>query len=274
MSIFYHQYLLTSRYFVLLLNVVRKFFKTTARKGRGDTDEDELRRSCRPVLAVHERYQPEGSQLRLGRMPAHAALGCLQGKTVLDFGCGPATNSQRLVAAGARVIGLDVDPLVIEKARQVDPQGDYRVWRGLLAKELRGSVNINCILMSFSFCVIPDREIRYILPDMREILPRDGKLVIIEPNQEKAHGVQYPSLHYHRKEGVKTGDFVHVTLGSGKDAILLTDDIYRRHDDYCKLLEEAGFHIELMQEPVPDRNWGEGWELLQKYPPFVLIVAS
>ena len=124
---------------------------------------------------------PTDLELRLGRTPALAALGSLQGKCVLDFGCGPATNSRRLVKSGARVIGFDADPIVIKKARQQDTQGDYRVYRGLLAKEL-GGVCIDCILMSFSYCVIPDREVRYILRDMRKILGEGGKLVIIARN--------------------------------------------------------------------------------------------
>jgi SAM-dependent methyltransferase len=211
-------------------------------------------------------------ELQLGRMPALAALGHLQGKCVLDFGCGPATNSPRLVAAGARVIGFDTDPVVIERARRLDPQGSYDVYRGLLSKELKG-VRIDCILKCFSFCVIPDREIRYILRDMREIL-KEGKLVIIEPNQERAHGIRYNSLHYHRKEAVQTGDLVNVTLGSGENAILLTDDIYRRHDDYRQLLEEAGFKVDLVEEVKPPEDWGNEWELARTYPPFVLIVAT
>lgn len=229
---------------------------------------------------VVDRYQHYTSddnvndpELRLGRIPALTALGRVSGKTVLDLGCGPATNSSRLVAMGAYIIGFDADPVVVQKARQVHPQGDYRLNRGLLAKELE-RVRIERILMSFSFCVIPDREVRYILQDMREMLPKEGRLVIIEPNQEKSHGIQYPSLHYHRKEGVRTGDLVEVTLGSGENAILLTDDIYRRHSDYRQLLEEAGFTIERMEEPLPPKDWGDGRELLEKYPPFVLIVAT
>lgn len=211
-------------------------------------------------------------ELRLGRMPALAALGDLQGKTVLDFGCGPATNSRKLKEAGARVIGFDVDPLVINKARSEDPLSDYRVYRGLLAHEL-GDV-IHCILMSFSFCVIPDREVRYILRDMRKMLHPGGRLIVVEPNQEKAHGIKYQSLHYHRKEGVQTGDLVNVTLGSGDNAILLTDDIYRRHNDYRELLREAGFEVERLEEPAPNPEWGNEWEMTRKYPPFFLIVAT
>ena len=212
-------------------------------------------------------------ELRLGRMPALAALGDLRGKTVLDFGCGPATNSRRLVDAGAKVIGLDIYPSTLEKAREVDPSGDYGPNRGLLAKELEG-VTIDHILASFSICVVPDRELRYHMRDMHKLLSPGGKFVIIEPNQEKSHGIQYKSLHYHKREVVKTGDLVEVTLGSGKDAILLTDDIYRCHDDYRKLLKEAGFRIERFEEPVPAEDWGDEWEMERKYPPFLLIVAT
>lgn len=215
---------------------------------------------------------PNDAELLLGRIPALAALGLLKGKTVLDFGCGPATNSQKLREGGARVIGLDVFDDTVEKARNVDPQGNYRVNRGLLSKELAG-VWIDSILMSYSFCSISDREIRYYLRDMREMLKEGGKLVIIEPNLENALGIQYRTLHYLPKEDVGTGDVVTVMLGTGDNAFPVYD-IYRRHNDYRALLEEAGFRIEQMREPVPERSWGDEWNMERAYPPFLLIEAQ
>lgn len=212
---------------------------------------------------------PEDAEARLGRMPA---LAHVKGKVIVDLGCGPATCGKLLSDAGATVIGLDISPKVIEEARQVDPKGDYRVYRGLLAEKLRGA-EIDCILMSFSFCVIPDREIRYMLRDIRRIISGAARLVIIEPNQERAHGIKYRNVHYHRKKGVQTGDYVHVTLGTGEGAIQLYDDIYRTHADYQELLEEAGFVIETMTEPRPEDDWGKEWEMERKYPPFLLITA-
>jgi SAM-dependent methyltransferase len=214
---------------------------------------------------------PNDAELLLGRMPALAALGNLKGKTVLDFGCGPATNSQKLREGGARVIGLDIYDETLEQARKVDPVGDYRANRGLLSKEL-GGVCIDCILMSYSCCAAPDRELRYVLREMREMLKEGGKLVIIEPNLENALGIQYRTLHYLPKDDVRTGDVVTVMLGAGDKAFPVYD-FYRRHNDYRALLEEAGFRIEQMREPVPERSWGDEWNMERAYPPFLLIEA-
>jgi SAM-dependent methyltransferase len=215
---------------------------------------------------------PELAEWRLGHAPLLLELGAVTDLTILDFGCGPANFSSVLTERGAKIVGFDIDKRVIEQARLADPSGDYRVYRGLLADELKGKA-VDLIIATFSFCLVPDRELRYILRDMRTLLKSGGKLVVLEPNQERAHGIQYANLHYHRKEGVQSGDYVEVTLGAGENAILLTDDIYRTHADYRQLFEEAGFVIEKMMEPRPDATWGEQWEMELKYPPFLLITV-
>lgn len=212
------------------------------------------------------------AEWRLGHEPVMAELEQFAGQTILDFGCGPANFSSVLSQKGLKVIGVDRDRQVIEEARSSDPLGDYRVYRGLLADELAGQ-KIGAIIATFSFCLVPDTELRYILRDMRAALAPGGKLIICEPNQEVSHGIQYANLHYHLKEEVQAGDLVEVTLGSGEGAMLLTDDIYRVHADYRQLLEEAGFVIENMTEPRPGDTWGEEWEMERKFPPFLLITA-
>ncbi len=47
----------------------------------------------------------------------------LKEKTVLDFGCGPGMASRRFVAAGARVIGVDPDPAMLERASHAIGEG-------------------------------------------------------------------------------------------------------------------------------------------------------
>lgn len=214
----------------------------------------------------------ELAEWKLGHLPILATMGSVAGQTILDFGCGPANFSLVLSEQGAAVIGFDADPVVIEQARQHDPHGDYRVNRGLLAQDLVG-VKIDTIIATFSFCVVPDRELRYVLRDMRTLLRPDGRILILEPNLEKAHGIKYANLHYHFMENVQTGDLVSVTLGSGENACELCDDIYRTHTDYRTLLEEAGFTIDQFEEPRPDPSWEGDWELETKFPPFLLVVA-
>lgn len=56
-------------------------------------------------------------------------LGDLDGKEVLDAGCGQGYLSRMLAARGARVTGIDLSPRLIAKARERDPDGrvDYRL---------------------------------------------------------------------------------------------------------------------------------------------------
>lgn len=218
------------------------------------------------------KQNPEIAEWRLGHEPLLKLLGELGHKRVLDFGCGPANFTHILSERGARVSGVDADREVIERAQLKDPRGDYRVHRGLLAREFDGT-KFDAIIATFSFCLVPDRELRYVLRDMRQLLKATGKLYVVEPNQQRAHGIQYANLHYHAKEGVKSGDYVHVTLGNGEYAIELYDDIYRTHADYRELLAEADFKIDVFEEPRPEPDWEGNWQLEDQYPPFLLITA-
>lgn len=50
-----------------------------------------------------------------------------RGSRVLDAGCGPGRNAGYLHGVGHGVVGVDVDPALIEAARQDHPGPDYRV---------------------------------------------------------------------------------------------------------------------------------------------------
>lgn len=50
-----------------------------------------------------------------------------RGSRVLDAGCGPGRNAGYLHGVGHSVVGVDVDPALIEAARQDHPGPDYRV---------------------------------------------------------------------------------------------------------------------------------------------------
>lgn len=56
-------------------------------------------------------------------------LGDVVGKEVLDAGCGQGYLSRMLAARGAHVTGIDLSPRLLQKARDLDPDGriDYRL---------------------------------------------------------------------------------------------------------------------------------------------------
>ncbi|MCL3861026.1 bifunctional 2-polyprenyl-6-hydroxyphenol methylase/3-demethylubiquinol 3-O-methyltransferase UbiG [Actinotalea sp. K2] len=50
-----------------------------------------------------------------------------RGSRVLDAGCGPGRVGGELAARGHAVVGVDVDPVLVEAARQDHPAGDWHV---------------------------------------------------------------------------------------------------------------------------------------------------
>ena len=70
----------------------------------------------------------------------------LNGKRVLDLGCGEGRYARKMSAAGALVTGVDPVPEFIERARQLDPAGDYRVCR---AEDLPLEANSFDVVLSY-----------------------------------------------------------------------------------------------------------------------------
>jgi len=50
-----------------------------------------------------------------------------RGSRILDAGCGPGRVGGELAARGHHVVGVDIDPYLVNAAREDYPQGDWRV---------------------------------------------------------------------------------------------------------------------------------------------------
>ena len=62
---------------------------------------------------------------RLGR-GALELLEARPGEIILDLGCGTGTLGAQIAASGARVVGVDASPKMLETARENYPDGDWR----------------------------------------------------------------------------------------------------------------------------------------------------
>ena len=51
----------------------------------------------------------------------------VQGTRALDFGCGAGRSTRFLKRLGFQTVGVDISPAMLELARSVDPDGDYRL---------------------------------------------------------------------------------------------------------------------------------------------------
>lgn len=152
-------------------------------------DQAEIERSAKeaahitvvpPNRAQVERYLNPPSDTVFPLEYAFWLLGDVRGKTVLDFGCGAGENIVPLVERGARVIGIDISPELIELARQ----------RLALAK-LEATVQVGSAYetglpdasVDVIFCValIHHLELERVRTEMQRVLAKDGAIILMEP---------------------------------------------------------------------------------------------
>ncbi len=99
------------------------------------------------------------------------------GGRALDFGCGAGRSTRFLRQLGFDVVGVDIAVDMIRKAREIDPEGDYR----LIAAEDLGAFtdrSFDLILSAFTFDSIPTMARKVaVLTEMKRLLADPGAIV-------------------------------------------------------------------------------------------------
>ncbi len=164
-------------------------------------------------------------------------LGDVAGRGVLDVACGPGLYAEELVARGARVIGLDQSPRMVELSRQRVPAGEFHVHD--LADPIGwlpdGSVDL--VLFALALEYVDDRTAA--LRELRRVLRPDGALVL-----SRMH---------------PTGDWLR--HGGNYFDVRVVEEVWDKGwqvrywlaplERTCEELREAGFLIERLLEPRP-----------------------
>lgn len=117
----------------------------------------------------HKEGQVEAVEWLLPRLPA--------GARVLDAGCGTGVpTARRLAAAGHRVSGLDISPVMIELARANVPEGDFTVADILDAPIDPGM--FDAATAFFSLLMLRRDDIPKALAVLHEAIAPDGYLLL------------------------------------------------------------------------------------------------
>jgi SAM-dependent methyltransferase len=131
---------------------------------------------------VVERYRAHPFWRLFNKEFIFKSLGNLQGKTVLDFGCGEGQLGVQMGLLGARVSGVDISPELIDLARRraeldhVDDRVDFQV------SDILESAPAD---ESFDFVVCTDAlhhvDLARVVPILCRRLKPGGKLIAKEP---------------------------------------------------------------------------------------------
>jgi SAM-dependent methyltransferase len=163
-------------------------------------------------------------------------LGDVSGKLVLDAACGPGLYAAELIRRGARVIGFDQSPRMVQISAERCRPGEFRVHDLNDRLDWLPDASADLVLCALAFGYVDNRVAA--LRELRRVLRPGGALVL-----SRAHPVSYWQRY--------GGSYFDVRVVEE-----VTQDVAVRFwkeplEAVCADFAEAGFLIERLVEPRP-----------------------
>lgn len=182
------------------------------------------------------------------------------GRRAVDFGCGTGRSSRFLRGLGFTVIGVDVSAAMLERARSIDPAGDYRlVPDGDLG--IAGNGAHDLVLSAFPFDNIPADRKEVVLRAMRGLLAAGGRIVNL---------VSAAEIYWHEWVSFTTEDFPEnrtARSGEGVRIVMLdvpdrrpVQDVLCTAEDYCELYARTGLRLLETHRPLATGKEDVAWK--------------
>jgi len=221
----------------------------------------------------------KASANELFEIPAlRSLLPNLEGKKVLDLGCGFGEHCVQYIQAGAtKVVGIDISEKMLEVAKMEnnDPRITYINTPMENISEIKETFDI--VVSSLAIHYVEDFDI--LVQDVYEMLNDEGLFIF---SQENPINTCYSSGDRWTKdeEGNKLfANLSNYSLEGERESKWFVDGVKKYHRTFSTIvntLVKAGFQIEKMIEPVPTpellKIYPDQKDLLHK-PDFLLIKA-
>ncbi len=131
---------------------------------------------------IIERYKNPPAETVYPLEYAYHLLGDVRGKTILDYGCGLGDNTVLLASRGARVVGVDISPELIELAEKRMRQHDlaetseFRIGSAHELPFENESVDV-----VFGMAILHHLDLQTSSKEVFRILKKGGRAIFMEP---------------------------------------------------------------------------------------------
>jgi SAM-dependent methyltransferase len=184
--------------------------------------------------------------------------GHVAGRRALDFGCGTGRSTRFLARVGFRATGIDIARSMIDQARALDPDGDYRLVPDDDLSTLAGET-FDLVLCVFPFDNIPGVPRREsLLHQLASLLGEGGRIVLLgsRPEIYVNEWASFTTRRFPENRRAASGDPVRVIMTDVPDARPVVDFLWRR-EDYLALYAAADLGLVAHHEPLgqPDEPY-------------------
>jgi len=197
----------------------------------------------------------------------------VQGRKAIDFGCGAGRSTRFLQTLGFAAIGVDISADMIRKAREIDPQGDYRlIPDGDFSSFQKGTYDL--VLSAFTFDNIPTLERKVgLFAELGSLLCPEGRIVSL---------VSSPEIYTHEWASFSTRDFPGNRLARSGDKvkIIMTDvedrrpveDVLWTDESYQEVYRKAGLERLQTHKPLAKESEPYPWVNETRIAPWVIYL--
>lgn len=173
------------------------------------------------------------------------AVGEVRGFKIFEVGCGPGILAEYLVHEGAKVVGFDVSPKMIELAKKRTPKNaTFFVADGALPLPLDPTHNgqFDMAVASLAIDYIKDWSIP--LSEVHRLLKPKGKFIFT---------IQHPlgSWNWYKPECAFGVQYVEASWKGFNDEPVTMPDYYRSFEEVINPLIKAGFKILKVEDLKP-----------------------
>ena len=197
------------------------------------------------------------------------------GRRALDFGCGTGRSTRFLRELGFDVIGVDISASMLERAKELDPAGDYRlVPDGALPGLDPRSFDL--VLSVFTFDNIPALEHKTkLFRGLERLLAPDGRIVnlVSAPEIYLHEWASFSTRAFPENRAAVSGQEVRIVMLDVDDDRPVTD-ILCSGDDYQSVYERAGLSVEATYRPLGRPDDPFDWVSEMTISPWVIYVLG
>jgi SAM-dependent methyltransferase len=198
----------------------------------------------------------------------------------VDFGCGAGRSTRLLKKLGFDTIGVDIAEDMIKKAREIDPEGDYRLI-GAPARDDDSLCQLkdnsyDLVQSIFTFDNIPALENKAtIFRQLGKLLKREGRLVnlVSSPEIYKNEWASFTTKDFPENRHAKSGDKVKIIMTDVDDRRPV-EDIICSSEDYQEVYRKAGLEIVRTYTPLGKEDEPYPWVNETKIAPWVIYVLK